>query len=193
VATSKRKRAPAYPARLLIPEPTVAQELRGITGPTQEVVAELARRRVERVMAKAAELMAFLGVPECYSEKDKWKMLALELAQRHIAGFQEREPAGAPKRWSDTKRAELRLAVDAIVERNNPNKGIRWACEQLARKKPWSDEVKGARPAEALRKQYQLADPALAAYLEFQRDASPNRLAALRRLAEHSEKKRAKK
>jgi hypothetical protein len=120
--------------------------------------------------------MDFFAIPKHWSAEDRWHALAMSLAAQHIRGFQEAKAPGAPTKWTDRRRAELRIAADDLVSANraNASKGVTWACKELAKTDPWKSRVRGGDPGEALRKQYNLANPQIAAALRF--ETTPNYL-----------------
>ena len=89
-------------------------------------------------------------------------MLAYVLALTHVPGLQRIRPAGARKTWSDYELAELKIAVDDLLTKQNSenNKSITWACETLAKQEPWKSRIKKSKnPGEVLRRAYYKADP----------------------------------
>lgn len=173
------KKEQKYPADLSRPEVSFDEEMNGLLVKDKESIRALILARFRRVEAKSEVLMKFFDVPTNWSNEDRWHALAMHLAAQHIRGFQEAKKSGAKKKWTDRLRADLRIAADDLVEANkkNPGKGASWACKELAKKAPWNALVAGGNPAEALRKQYGLANQHLVEMLLLER--SPNQLRAL--------------
>jgi hypothetical protein len=103
------------------------------------------------------ELCDFYGI-----ERTNWAALALHLAKAHVPGLRmENAPRGQPSKWGLFERAELRATIDDMI-RNHPSGALKpsGAAENLARREPWKSKLaKSKKPADALRKQYEKADP----------------------------------
>lgn len=84
--------------------------------------------------------------------------LALKLARK---AYPPRKRKGRPQKWSAVNASALVFAVEELVDPQDRNKGVGWACEVLSKREPWcgilSDRTGGdlqPDPAEALRKVY---------------------------------------
>lgn len=104
-------------------------------------------------------------------EGDPYK-LVVRLALEHVPGFQsEKAPRGPRRNWSPLARAILAIDVHKLLARKDGDGTVSWACRVLAKKSPWSGLLKprgsadAAKLADALRKQYEKADPEMVARL----------------------------
>lgn len=91
---------------------------------------------------------------------DAWVRLSFALAQKHVRGFQEIRKPGVKRKWTIFERFKLKKEVDELLKGagNSSNKGIFWACGELASKEPWKSLLaKNKEPLEALRHQYYMA------------------------------------
>lgn len=86
-----------------------------------------------------------------------WYRLSLALAEEHVPGFQERSKPGAKRKWTDSRKLELKEAVDRKIEGAGKSrvKGVTWACRNLAKQERWETLAKGKNPVEVLRHTYQ--------------------------------------
>lgn len=84
--------------------------------------------------------------------------LAMKLARKAYPPSKRR---GRPQKWSTVNASALVFDVEELVDPQDQNKGVGWACEVLSKREPWcgilSDRTGGnllPDPAEALRKVY---------------------------------------
>ena len=125
-----------------------------------------AARSVEQ-LRRMKLLFEHYRVPETDPIQLLWK-----LAESHVPGFQfEKAPRGHRKRWNPIVTAILAIDVEDLLASKKGKHSVRWACGVLAKRDPWRRLLKArssaatAKPGDALRKQYELADPKQAARL----------------------------
>lgn len=128
---------------------------------------EVLSRRSREKEAKLEMLLNYFGVPGHWSPEDRWHMLAMRLAEKHVAGLRAKVKVGARKKWTEMRKAELRIAVDDLAALKR--KSVTWACDRLAKEDPWKSILAHERPlkkpGEALRTQYKAANADLVAYI----------------------------
>ena len=120
-----------------------------------ERVRKQTQLRTTEIGVKMCVLINHFGID--YDDPHLWVRLALELAKRHVRGFQERRTPGAKRQWTIFKKWDLKKAVDRKIDEagTGRGKGVTWACEVLAKVKPWKTLLaNNKKPAEVLRHTY---------------------------------------
>lgn len=109
-------------------------------------------------MAKLRLLCKHYGIEE---NEGSFFALSLALARDFVEGFKEEEPIGRKLKWTDLIKGVLVVEVDRLVVPRSKVKGIKWACEQLVKQRPWKTFVSSnegtflpSDPAETLRTTY---------------------------------------
>ena len=94
-----------------------------------------------------------MGVPD---GPQRFYLLSLALARRHIIGFQERIPQG---KWTQLTLGFLYVEIRRLTadQRKQPGHTVAWAADTLSRRAEWKEFLggKGEDRGEALRVQYQ--------------------------------------
>jgi hypothetical protein len=118
-------------------------------------LSERAKEYSEEDSAKLQLLCLHYGIQ---SSPSMFYELALELA-REI--YPEAKKSGRKSKWTELIQAALVVEVERLKRPNDPAHGAEWACEQLAKRKPWKSFIEKKEssksspdPAEALRKKY---------------------------------------
>jgi|GEM_PF-2237069 len=92
---------------------TIAQRRIGILE-SEDVYQTEAKRITDEIFSKFPELFVAHGVPD-----GNWFLLALELAKAHVPGFKVVKPAGRKTEWSIVDKAEFRLDVGTLVDKDS--------------------------------------------------------------------------
>ena len=111
------------------------------------------RKWAEEDYEKLLLLRDEIGVP---AGPQQFYLLALELARKHIIGFQQRSPQG---KWNGVTRGYLVVEIERLTvdRRTQPGHTVAWAADVLSRREEWAFFLggKGEDRGEALRVQYQ--------------------------------------
>lgn len=128
---------------------------------------EADRKWKERERQELAELLIELFVVHGVDQGD-WFGLTVALARTHVPAFKIEKARRGPKTaWAEVDRAGLRLDVDELLSSGKAT-SVLHACSSLARKDPWKAKLRSSNknPGEALRRQYQMADPRMVQIVE---------------------------
>ena len=105
--------------------------------------------------AKLLLLCDYMGIQ---AGPDRFYWLALALARKHYAGFQEITPKG---KWTLETRGYLVVEIERLTADKRKQSGhtVAWAADTLAKRTEWVEFTggKGVDRGEALRVQYQAA------------------------------------
>ena len=139
----------------------------GVIGSSQEQRDAFYAAQSAEQLRRMKLLFEHYQVPETDPVQLLWK-----LAERHVPGLQfEKAPRGPKKRWNPIVTAILAIDVEDLLASKKGEHSVRWACGVLAKRDPWRRLLKArssaatAKPGDALRKQYELAELAQAARL----------------------------
>jgi HD-GYP domain-containing protein (c-di-GMP phosphodiesterase class II) len=98
---------------------------------------EWSDREAKEISELLPELFKAHGVDE-----GDWIGLTLALARAHVAAFSFEKARRGPKTvWEEYDRAELRLAVDELIECGSAT-SVLHACQILARKPHWTKKLR---------------------------------------------------
>lgn len=129
--------------------------------PSQASSNRVHKQLVQRWQDKIAKLLQLCDFFEIdLNHRQRWLLLALALAEKHVLGFQEQRKRGARRKWTSYDRYTLKLAVEREIAaaNNRGSKGVRWACVILSKRNPWKVRLaKMKKPDEVLRRNYYFA------------------------------------
>jgi hypothetical protein len=119
----------------------------------EDAQLEVVRKWEDEDHQKLLLLCNEMGVPD---GPQRFYLLSLALARKHIIGFQERIPQG---KWTLKALGYLVTDIERLTadRRSNPGHTVAWAADVLSRRKEWAEFLggKGEDRGEALRWQYQ--------------------------------------
>jgi hypothetical protein len=124
---------------------------------SDETRSQKAQEWASEDFAKLRLLCKHYGIEE---NEGSFLALSLALARDFVEGFKEEEPVGRKTKWTDLNKGVLVVEVERLAVPGSKSKGVKWACAQLAKQRPWRDFVSSnegtysSDPAEALRKTY---------------------------------------
>jgi hypothetical protein len=127
----------------------------GLLGSQEAAIREWSDREAKEISELLPELFKAHGVDE-----GDWIGLTVALARAHVPAFSFEKARRGPKTvWEEYDRAELRLAVDDLIERGSAS-SVLHACQILARKPHWANKLRSRnkQPPAALERQYHKAD-----------------------------------
>lgn len=156
-----RKIKPTYSGALAEPTKTTRipsgenpREIPGLMHSSQKEIED------EASAYEAAMLLLLLDhfdIPR--GSPERWRTLALDLAKRHVPGFQYPADGGRPRKWSSHRDAVAKICIDRFMA-EHPTHSINSAAASVAKQSPWKDFLgNGKRPAEQIRQAYFRATP----------------------------------
>jgi hypothetical protein len=93
---------------------------------------------VERIPINNAQtILDYFDIPN--DDPGCWLRLSLALAKRHVPAFQFAKKVGRRQKWSETRNAIARIAVDRFIEEHPRN--IKSAAALVAKQEPWNEKA----------------------------------------------------
>lgn len=136
------------------PQRTLVIEHAAGAGKTSTVLLHLvklmneANERSEKLEHRLALLLRALDIPK---GRQKWKLLAIRLAEENIPGFRYVAPPGAPRLWTPSALKSLRDDIDAL---RSDGLTVIDACRRLVVQKDGTWRYPRSRKPDALRRRY---------------------------------------